>query len=90
VIACDRVGVLVWRVGVPVRFRVGSGGSRPLIGVSRRVRASGGPLGGCPAGCHWVAGARCRAIGFRFTSAAAKLAWSVALLVPMYRLLRAP
>jgi hypothetical protein len=34
--------------------------------------------------------ASCRPIGLRFTSAAAQLACSVALSLPMYRLLRAP
>ena len=61
---------------------------RRLLGSLGRLRAGLTPPRVPPG--HGVAGARCRPIGLRFTSAAAQLACKVALPLPMYRLLRAP
>ena len=65
---------------------------RVLIGRLGVVEAVSGRLtrSRAPAGGHVVPGARCCAIGLRFTNAAAQLACRVALALPMYRLLRAP
>ena len=78
--------------------RFGSGLLGPGLPVAGRgcdrVIWRGWPGSGRPGrlrgGFYPPAIASCRAIGLRCTSAAAQLACSVALSVPMYRLLRAP
>ena len=76
-----QAGPVLWLVRRVLIGRLGP--LRPSRGVSltpSRARQAG----------HVVSGARCCAIGLRFTNAAAQLACRVALALPMYRLLRAP
>ena len=75
-----QAGPVLWLVRRVLIGRLGS--LRPFRGVCDAVSR--------PAGGHVVPGARCCAIGLRFTNAAAQLACRVALALPMYRLLRAP
>jgi hypothetical protein len=76
--------------GWPARSPAGPAVSERLDRSARLVGASGAGL--TPAGWadHVVPMVRCRPIGLRLTSAAAQLACSRALSLPMYRLLRAP